>query len=409
MSTQQEEDMHDFYFHMSTKFYYGKGVVAQIADEVLNYGNKVFFIYDEIPATVSGAHDLIHKVCEEKGITVTDFTGIEPNPAHTTIDRARALLSKVGADVVIALGGGSTVDSAKAMCLTANYDGSCWEVFENAAKIESLSTQGKKEENVLPLITIPTIAASGSEVSNVAVIANHDLNMKLDYRSDALRPVAVFTDPTYTYTVPPFQTACGILDIMSHSYEGYFSHSTGSMQDGISETIQKTCITHGRKVMQIPRCYDSRAQLLWAAQWSIAHLSDQGRNFIGSIHSTERVIGNYFGFPHGAGIAIMSIAWFKYALNDQTAYRFARWAKNVWGVNPALDEMTAAREGIQRYEAFVKELGVPTRLSQSRLNVSKELVEKCADEVWERVNTANWFKPLSSKQELLDYMMLAWE
>ena len=401
--------MQNFYFHMHTKFYYGKGVVAQIADEVLNYGKKVFFIYDEIPATVSGAHDLIHKVCEEKGITVTDFTGIEPNPAHSTIDRARALLKEVGADVVIALGGGSTVDSAKAMCLTANYDGSCWEVFDKAAKIESLSTQGKKEEGVLPLITIPTIAASGSEVSNVAVIANHDLNMKLDYRSDALRPVAVFTDPAYTYTVPPFQTACGILDIMSHSYEGYFSHSTGSMQDGISETIQKTCIQHGRKVMQIPRCYESRAQLLWAAQWSIAHLSDQGRNFVGNIHATERVVGNYFGMPHGAGVAIMSLAWFKYALNDQTAYRFARWAKNVWGVNPALDDMTAAKEGIKCYEAFMEELGVPTRLSQSRLEVSKELVEKCADEVWERVDASTWFKPLSSKQELLDYMMLAWE
>ncbi len=400
--------MKDFYFHLNTKFHYGKGVVAGIADVILNYGSRVFFIYDEIPATVSGAYDLIHQACEEKGITITDFTGIEPNPKHTTIDKARDLLKEVGADVVVALGGGSTIDSAKALCLTANCEGSCWDVFAAADKLESLSTQGKKEEGVLPLITIPTIAASGSEASNVAVIANHDKNMKLDYRSDALRPVAVFTDPTYTYTVPPFQTACGILDIMSHSYEGYFSHSTGSMQDGISETIQRTCVEHGRKVMQVPHDYESRAQLLWAAQLSIAHLSDQGRNFVGNIHATERVVGNYFGFPHGAGVAIMSLAWFKYALNDQTAYRFARWAKNVWGVDPALSDMAAAREGLRCYEAFVEELGVPTKLSQSRLEVSQELVAKCADEVWERVNTTTWFKPLSSKQELLDFMMLAW-
>jgi len=401
--------MNDFYFHLNTKFHYGKGVVAGIADEILNYGTRVFFIYDEIPATVSGAYDLIHQVCEKAGITVTDFTGIEPNPKHTTIDRARALQKTVGTDVVVALGGGSTIDSAKALCLTATYEGSCWEVFEAAAKLESLSTQGKKEKGVLPLITIPTIAASGSEVSNVAVIANHEKNQKLDYRSDALRPVAVFTDPTYTYTVPPFQTACGILDIMSHAYEGYFSHSTGSMQDGISETIQRTCIEHGRKVMLVPHAYESRAELLWAAQLSIAHLADQGRNFVGNIHATERVVGNYFGFPHGAGIAIVSLAWFKYALNDQTAYRFARWAKNVWGVNPALNDMAAAKEGIHLYEAFMEELGVPTRLSQSKLEVSQELVAKCADEIWERVDAGTWFKPLSSKQELLDFMMLAWQ
>lgn len=400
--------MKDFYFHLNTKFHYGKGVVAQIADEILNYGTRVFFLYDEIPATVSGAHDLIHQVCAEKGITITDFTGIEPNPRHTTIDRARALLKETGADVVVALGGGSTIDSAKALCLTASYEGSCWEVFEKADKLESLSTQGPKEEGVMPLITIPTIAASGSEVSNVAVIANHDKNMKLDYRSDALRPVAVFTDPTYTYTVPPFQTACGILDIMSHSYEGYFSHSTGSMQDGISETIQRTCVEHGRKVMLVPHDYASRAELLWAAQLSITHLSDQGRNFVGNIHATERVVGNYFGFPHGAGIAILSLAWFKYALNDQTAYRFARWAKNVWSVDPMLNDMDAAREGIRRYEAFMEELGVPTRLSQSKLEVSQELVAQCADEVWERVDASTWFQSLEDKQELLDFMMLAW-
>ena len=132
--------------------------------------------------------------------------------------------------MVIALGGGVAVDMAKATCLTHNYEGSVWEVFEAAGKRASLSGVGAAEEDVLPLITIPTIAASGSEVSNVAVIANHDKMAKLDYRSENLRPVAVFTDPSYTFTVPKFPTACGILDIMSHSYEGYFSHSTGSMQ-----------------------------------------------------------------------------------------------------------------------------------------------------------------------------------
>lgn len=400
--------MKDFYFHLRTKFNYGKGVVAGIADEIIKYGNRVFFIYDEIPAKSSGAYDLIHKVCGEKGITVTDFSITKPSPEAKVIDEARALLNENGADVVVALGGGVAVDMAKATCLTHDYEGSCWEVFEAAGKKASLSSVGGNEGNVLPLITVPTIAASGSEVSNVAVIANHDKMAKLDYRSDNLRPVAVYTDPTYTFTVPKFPTACGILDIMSHSYEGYFSHSAGSMQDGFSETIQRTCIEHGRKVMLVPNAYESRAELLWAAQLSIAHLSDQGRNFVGNIHATERAVSNYFGFPHGAGIAIVSLAWFKYALNDQTAYRFARWAKNVWGVDPALSEMAAAKEGIRLYEEFIKELGVPTRLSQSRLEVTEALIDVVADEVWNNYDVSTWFKPLTSRQEIVDFLKLAW-
>ncbi len=400
--------MQDFYFQLRTKFYYGKGVVEKIAGEIARYGSRVFFIYDEIPAKSSGAYDLIHRVCGEQGITVTDFAITKPSPESVKIDEARALLKEKGADVVVALGGGVAVDMAKATCLTHNYEGSCWEVFEAAGKKASLSNVGGNEENVLPLITIPTIAASGSEVSNVAVIANHDKMAKLDYRSDNLRPVAVFTDPSYTFTVPKFPTACGILDIMSHSYEGYFSHSTGSMQDGFSETIQRTCIEHGRKVMLVPNAYESRAQLLWAAQLSIAHVSDQGRNFVGNIHATERAVSNYFGFPHGAGIAIVSLAWFKYALNDQTAYRFARWARNVWGVDPALNEMAAAREGIRLYEAFMEELGVPTRLSQSRLEVTEDLIDVVADDVWNNYDVSTWFKPLSSRQEIVDFLRLAW-
>lgn len=399
--------MQDFYFHLGTKFNYGKGVVANITDEIQKYGNKAFFIYDEIPAKSSGAYELIHSKCEEMGITVTDFALTKPSPEADVIDQARALLNENGADVVIALGGGVAVDSAKATCLTYMHDGSCWDVFEAAGKKASLSSL-VTEEGVLPLITIPTIAASGSEVSNVAVIANHEKKAKLDYRSDALRPVAVYTDPTYTFTVPAFPTACGILDIMSHSYEGYFSHSTGSMQDGFSETIQRTCIEHGRKVMLVPRAYESRAELLWAAQLSIAHLSDQGRNFVGNIHATERAVSNYFGFPHGAGIAIVSLAWFKYALNDQTAYRFARWAKNVWEVDPSLSDMAAAREAIRLYEEFIEELGVPTRLSQSRLEVSEDLLETVADEVWDNYDVSTWFKPLGSRQEVLDFLRLAW-
>lgn len=165
----------------------------------------------------------------------------------------------------------------------------------------------------------------------------------MDYRTNLVRPAAVFADPSYTFSVPPFQTACGIVDIMSHSYEGYFSNSLGSIQDGFSEILQKTCIEHGRKVMMCPKDYESRAQLLWAAELAITHLADQGRDFVGNLHSTEKMLSGYFSLPHGAGIAIVSLAWFKYSLNDATAPRYARWGRNVWGIDGNQDERSQGR------------------------------------------------------------------
>lgn len=389
--------MVDFNFHLSTEIHFGKGILRELADTILKYGNRVFFLYDEIPAQATGAYDLIHSMCDEKGITITEFTGIEPNPRHTTVDKAVALCKENGADCIIALGGGSTIDSAKAVSFSVFHDGSCWDFFERKVLVEK----------ALPIITIPTIAASGSEVSNVTVMANYDEHIKKDYRTELVRPVAVFADPSFTFSVPTFQTACGIVDIMCHSYEGYFSNSEGSIQDGFSETIQKACIENGRKVMMCPRDYDARAQLLWAAELAITHLADQGREFVGNIHSTDGVLSGYASLPHGADIAIISLAWFKYSLNDKTVARYSRWGRNVWGIDGNLDEYTIARQAIAKYEAFMVELGLPTKLSELRTPVEEEALLEVAKRLFPIVDTKAWFKPLESEAELLDFLKLA--
>ena len=390
--------MVNFNFHLSTEIHFGKGVLKELPETILKYGNKAFFLYDEIPAKATGAYDLLHELCKEKGITLTDFTGIEPNPRHSTVDKAVAVCKEAGAQSIIALGGGSTIDSGKAVSFSVFHDGSCWDFFERKADVAQ----------TLPIITIPTIAASGSEVSNVAVMANYEEHKKLDYRTDLIRPAAVFSDPVYTYSVPAFQTACGIVDIMSHSYEGYFSNSLGSIQDGISETIQKTCIEHGRKVMMCPKDYESRAQLLWAAELAITHLADQGRNFVGNLHSTEKMLSGHLSLPHGAGIAIVSLAWFKYSLNDATAPRYARWGKNVWGIDGNQDDFSIARQAIAEYENFMIELGLPTRLSGLKNKVEREALSEAAHELFPTVETAAWFKPLESEGELLEFITLAY-
>ena len=390
--------MVDFNFHLATEIHFGKGVLKEISETVLRYGKRLFFLYDEIPAKATGAYELLHSLCEENGITVTDFTGIEPNPRHSTVDKAVTLCKEAGADCIVALGGGSTIDSAKAVSFSVFHDGSCWDFYEGKTEVMK----------ALPIITIPTIAASGSEVSNVTVMSNYEEHRKLDYRTNLIRPAAVFADPTYTYSVPPFQTACGIVDIMSHSYEGYFSNSPGSIQDGFSETIQKTCIEHGRKVMMCPGDYESRAQLLWAAELAITHLADQGRNFVGNLHSTEKMLSGYFSLPHGAGIAIVSLAWFKYSLNDATAPRYARWGRNVWGIDGNQDELAIAGQAIAKYERFVEELGLPTRLSGLKNKVEPDVLPEAAHALFPAVDTRAWFKPLESEEELLQFMKLAY-
>ena len=393
--------MHDFYFHLRTEIHHGAGVLEGLPQTLARYGTRVLFMYDEIPAQVTGAYRLVHDLCEQAGITVTDFTGIEPNPRHTTVDRAVEAARAADVQAIVALGGGSTIDSAKTVSFAVFHEGTCWDFYEKRATAD----------RCLPLITVPTIAASGSEVSNVAVMANYELGVKRDYRTDLMRPVAVFADPTYTYSVPAFQTACGIVDIMCHSYEGYFSTSAGSIQDGFSETIQRTCIEHGRKVMQSPRDYASRSQLLWAAELAISHLADQGRAFVGNIHSTEGVLSSYFHLPHGAGIAITSLAWFKYSLSDATAPRYARWGRQVWGISGD-DDWTVARAAIERYERFMEELGLPTRFSQARDqpegDVLGEVLPVAAKRLFTEVDTTKWFVPMRSEQEVLDFMTLAY-
>lgn len=393
--------MHDFTFHLSTRIHHGRGVLEGLAEELKPYGDVSLFMYDEIPAKMTGAYELVHRVCAASGIRVVDFTGIEPNPRHTTVDRAIDLARREGAQSIVALGGGSTVDSAKAVSFGVFHEGTCWDFFEG--RVEA--------DRCLPLVTVPTIAASGSEVSNVAVMANYELGRKRDYRTDLMRPVAVFADPSYTVSVPPFQTACGIVDIMCHSYEGYFSTSAGSLQDGFSEAIQKTCIENGRKVMLNPRDYASRSQLLWAAELAISHLADQGRAFVGNIHATEGVMSSYFHLPHGAGIAICSLAWFKFSLTDATAPRYARWGRNVWGIDGG-DDWGVAREAICRYEAFMEELGLPTRYSQAREqpegNVIDDVLPAAAHTIFTERDTSTWFVPVESECELLEFLKLAY-
>lgn len=390
--------MQNFDYSMSTRIHFGKGQVQKsLLGEILKYGKKVLFVYDAGPVKATGLYDEVIEIFKKNGIEYSEFTGIEPNPRHTTVNQGAKICKELGSDCIVAAGGGSTIDCAKAIGYAIYHDGDVWDYFE-----------GKKEiEKVLPMIAIPTLAASGAEVSFSAVISNLDKKAKIGLRNDKTRPVAAILDPTYTFSVPKFHTACGIIDIMSHTYETYFSHNYASLQDGYSEAIQKTCIDNGLKVMMCPTDYEARAQLMWAATQSITHISSVGRGpLISTIHILDHILGAYFDIIHGAGIAILSLAWFKYCLSDKTVARFARWGKNVWNINPNQDDFTIARQAIKKFEEFIKELGIPTRLSE--LNISKEQLEEMCHKLYPTIQGELWYKSVTSEKELMSIFDIAY-
>lgn len=387
--------MYNFDFHFGTKIHFGQGSVsAALADEISLYGKKVFFVYDEIPVKKSGLYDEILEVFKKLGAEFYEFTGVEPNPRHTTVNRGIQELRRFGADCIVAAGGGSTLDCGKAMSFGVYGDEDVWDFYSRKKTIE----------RVMPVIAIPTLAAAGAEVSFSAVVSNIDTKQKIGLRNDKIRPACAILDPRYTFSVPKFHTACGVVDIMSHTYETYFCHDKGTIRDGISEAIQRSCIESGRRVIADPRDYDARASLMWAADLSISHLSACGRPVMQSpIHVIEHILSAYYDIVHGAGIAIVSLAWFRYCLyNAENASRFASWARNVWGICDKHDDMEAGRAAIEAFESFCLELGLPTHLSE--VNISKEQIRDVVEHELEGLKasgSADWFRPVESKEDML--------
>lgn len=390
--------MYNFDFHLATRIHFGKGAVgASLREELAAWGKRVFFVYDEIPVKKSGLYEEVVRVFEEAGIEYREFTGVEPNPRHTTVNRGIRELKEFGADCIVAAGGGSTLDCGKAISFGACHEGDVWDFYAGKLPVGS----------VMPVIAIPTLAAAGAEVSFSAVLSNLDTKQKIGLRNEKIRPVCAILDPVYTFSVPGFHTACGVVDIMSHTYESYFCRDTGTIQDGISEAIQRACVESGPRVMECPSDYDARATLMWAADLSISHLSACGRPVFNSpIHVLEHILSAYYDIVHGAGIAIISLAWFRYALTDENAFRFAQWARNVWKIEDLGDDRKTGEAGIRAFECFCRELGLPTRLGE--VNITEKQIEEIAEAEFAGLKGSDtWFRPVTGIEELAAVYRLA--
>lgn len=351
--------MNRFAFCVPTDIRFGEGQVECLADEIGKYGRKVLLVYGGGSIKKTGLYDKIYEVL--KGYEIYELAGIEPNPKLSSVREGARLCKEYAIDVVLAVGGGSSIDASKHIACAAFYEGDPWDLVLD----KSLATKA------LPIFTVLTICATGSEMNPGAVISNEETKEKLEINLPMLYPTLSVCDPTYLYTLPSSQTAAGTADIISHIFEQYFQPNDGAyITDRLSEAALKTCFKYGPIAMKEPENYEARSNLMWTSSIGLNHLFTVGKGGAWSVHPIEHELSAYYDITHGVGLAILTPRWMRYVLSDRTVARFAMYARNVWDIDEE-DDYAAANAGIDRTERFFQELGLPGTLTEIGIDDSQ--------------------------------------
>jgi alcohol dehydrogenase YqhD (iron-dependent ADH family) len=347
--------MNNFNYHVPTKILFGKNKVVEIGKEIKKHGSRVLLTYGGGSVKKIGLYDQVVQKLKEHNIYFVEMGGIKPNPGISSVREGVGLCREHNIDFILAIGGGSVIDASKAIAAGAVYDGDAWDFPMQKAKVK----------NPLPLGTVLTLAATGSEMNGNAVISNEETLEKRGMGGDLLRPRFSVLDPTNTFSVNRYHTAAGTVDIMSHIFENYFAPGDGTfVQDAIAESILKTCIKYGPVALAQPENYEARANLLWAGSLALNGLTMTGKAMGDwATHGIEHEVSAIYDLTHGAGLSIIHPVWMKYVLNDQTAPKFAQMARNVWNIDES-DDMKAAEMGIAAISAFFDSLEMPDALSK---------------------------------------------
>lgn len=347
--------MKNFNFYAPTKILFGKNKVNDIAKEIPLHGKKVLLTYGGGSIKKSGLYDKVTKLLNQINIPFVELSDIQPNPRISSVKEGIRLCKENNLDFILAVGGGSVIDCSKAIAAGVSYDGDPWDFMMRKAKIE----------NPLPLGSILTLSATGTEMNGNAVISNDDESDKRAMGDDSLRPVFSVLDPSLTFTVNKYQTAAGTVDVMSHIFEQYFTADQGTyIQDSIAESIMRTCVKYGPVANDEPENYEARANLMWASSLALNGLTVTGK-LLGdwATHELEHQLSAVNDLTHGAGLAILFPNWMKYVLSEKTAFKFAQMARNVWSIDES-DDMIAAKLGIDAVREFFNSLEMPSTLSE---------------------------------------------
>lgn len=387
--------MINFVFQNPTKLIFGKGTEAQVGEETKKYAKKVLLHYGGGSIKRSGLYDRVIQSLKEAGIEIFELGGVQPNPRLSLVYEGIRICRENQIDFILAVGGGSAIDSAKAIAVGVPYDGDVWDFYSRKAT----------PQKALPVGVVLTIPAAGSESSNNSVITREDTLRKIGLNTNLIYPVFAIMNPELTFTLPDYQTACGTADIMAHIMERYFTPTRHvDFTDRLCEATLKTMILNVPKVFKNPNDYDARAEIMWAGTIAHNNLLGMGRVEDWASHRIEHELSAIYDIAHGAGLAVIFPAWMKYVYKEDVA-RFAQFAKRVWNVDDNfydLEEM--ALKGIESIEAFFSSIGLPTRLSHINID-EKHFTEMSLKATGHDTFTLGGFKKLTSKDVLAIYKL----
>lgn len=358
--------MFDFQYYAPTRVVFGRGVEARTGSLLKELGAKrVLLHYGGSSAVRSGLLSRVAASLDEAGIAHTQLGGVVPNPRLSKVREGAKLAREFGADLILAVGGGSVIDSSKAIgYAVAEPDRDVWEIYDRK----------RTPKACLPVACVLTIAAAGSEMSNSSVITNEDTGEKRGYRNDLCRVKLALMDPELTTTLPPYQTAAGCTDILMHTLERYFTQG-GNMEltDQIAEGLMRTVITNALILRDDPANYDARAEVMWASSLShndLTGLGADGMDFVS--HGMEHELGGMFDVTHGAGLSAVWPSWARYVYRDCLP-RFVKFARTVMGVEGTSDEDTALK-GIAALEDFFRSIHMPVTLKELGVEPTEEQI-----------------------------------
>lgn len=392
--------MYNFTFHVPTKVHFGKGQISHLA-ELKESGDKVLLVYGGGSIKRAGIYDEALKILSEAGVTVFELPGIEPNPRIESVRKGAEICKAEGIDMVLAIGGGSTLDASKVIAAAAVYDGDAWDLVLDSGLIKK----------ALPIYAVLTLAATGSETDGVAVISDLTKNEKWPTEGEAMVPTMSILDPTYTFSVSKKQTAAGTADMMSHVMENYFSMVEGAeIQEQFAEGILRTCVKYGPAALAEPDNYEARSNLMWAAPHAISGLCGCGISPGWGMHAMEHELSAFYDITHGQGLAILTPVWMEYLLsgkaaaapagsemNDKVAAKFARFGRQVFGLDPLheAEDRSVAEDAVAALRTFFFEtMEIPATLGAVGITEESHFEEMA---VKASKKGQSWFVPLTKE------------
>ena len=360
----------NFSYSNPTKLYFGDDAISFLKDELKNYGPKVMLTYGGGSIKRNGIYDDVIKALNEAGKEVFEDPGVMSNPTVQKLYEGCKMAKDNDVDLILAVGGGSTIDYAKAVSVSAWCDEDPWEKYY--LRMEDA------ENRIIPVGSVLTMVGTGSEMNGGSVITNHEQKLKIGHVfGDNVMPKFSILNPKYTYSVPKYQMVAGIYDIFNHICEQYFSGEDDSTSDYLAEALMRSVIHSSRIAVKDQEDYEARSNLMWGATWALNTLISRGKTTDWEVHMIGQAIGAYTDATHGMTLAAVSLPYYRHIM-PFGLHKFARFAKEVWDVQTAdMTEQEAAEAGLSAMESWMKEIGVV--LSAKELGVTDDMIDGIAD------------------------------